>query len=397
MKRMIAFLLALMMPVCAGAETVSQQVDAPAQVTDTFISKTGKTVITLNAKVSVPDAEAMYLIPVAPTAFSDELVPVLAEALWPGLGSSPMEIDEGNQTVSVNGVAERGYFKHAAYIEKIGTKQEDINVTAGNYYSMLPHIDGKYNASLQGAVRFDNRYRLKGTVNYDSPFMDVPLEGDRIDGHPLSSAQAAQIAQNLLSLLTNEDFALFEAGQSRGRVYDDQRIADETAQEGTGFSYALLFTRVLDGVTILPCHSQFMDISSARDDLYAPPVGYEQVAVAINREGQITNFHWSSPYAIAGEGMPQTLLPFDSILSIARQTMPLKYQGGEVYGDIGLHVYRIDLGYMAVLQRDSLAFALTPVWNFYGYDVPEDVHMSIRPLLTVNAVDGTVIDLDYGY
>ena len=52
---------------------------------------------------------------------------------------------------------------------------------------------------------------------------------------------------------------------------------------------------------------------------------------------------------------------------------------------------------MAALQRDTLEFALTPVWNFYGHDVPEDVHVGCRPLLTVNAVDGTVIDLEYGY
>ena len=77
--------------------------------------------------------------------------------------------------------------------------------------------------------------------------------------------------------------------------------------------------------------------------------------------------------------------------------MPLKYQVEEVRGESHLFVYRIALGYMAVLQRDTLTFALTPVWNFYGHDVPEDVHVGSRPLLTVNAVDGTVIDLEYGY
>lgn len=59
-------------------------------------------------------------------------------------------------------------------------------------------------------------------------------------------------------------------------------------------------------------------------------------------------------------------------------------------------VYRIDLGYIAVLQRDTLTFALTPVWNFYGNDL-NDPDAGCRPLLTVHAVDGTVIDLEYGY
>ena len=109
------------------------------------------------------------------------------------------------------------------------------------------------------------------------------------------------------------------------------------------------------------------------------------------------SFIWSSPYLISDERTEQKLLPFENILAIARQTLPLKYQVEEVRGESHLFVYRIALGYMAALQRDTLEFALTPVWNFYGHDVPEDVHVGCRPLLTVNAVDGTVIDLEYGY
>ena len=118
--------------------------------------------------------------------------------------------------------------------------------------------------------------------------------------------------------------------------------------------------------------------------------------LAINREGQVTNFQWSSPYLIGNERVEQNLLPFENILAVARQTMPLKYQVEEVRGELHLRVYRIDLGYMAVLQRDTLTFALTPVWNFYGNDL-NDPDAGCRPLLTVHAVDGTVIDLEYGY
>ncbi|MGI6724687.1 MAG: DUF6034 family protein [Christensenellales bacterium] len=61
------------------------------------------------------------------------------------------------------------------------------------------------------------------------------------------------------------------------------------------------------------------------------------------------------------------------------------------------------LGYMPVLQRDSgQAFQLTPVWNFYGLnerDFEEDPHHSEmnEAHLTINALDGTVIDPAYGY
>ena len=83
-----------------------------------------------------------------------------------------------------------------------------------------------------------------------------------------------------------------------------------------------------------------MNTSSFRDDLFIPAVGYEQVLLAINREGQVTNFQWSSPYLIGNERVEQNLLPFENILAVARQTMPLKYQVEEVRGNLHLRVYQ---------------------------------------------------------
>ena len=62
-----------------------------------------------------------------------------------------------------------------------------------------------------------------------------------------------------------------------------------------------------------------------------------------------------------------------------------------------MHVDRVSLGYMALLQRDKLSFALTPVWNFYGALEDSPFEDGWQPLLTINATDGTVVDLDYGY
>ena len=200
-----------------------------------------------------------------------------------------------------------------------------------------------------------------------------------------------------MSTLTDQPFTLFSVGRAWGYIPDDKLFAEGREHDGTGSSYTLAYTRVIDGAALLPCYGALMNTSSFRDDLFVPAVGYEQVLLAINREGQVTTFIWSSPYLISDERTEQNLLPFENILAVARQTLPLKYQVKEVQGDIHLLVYRIALGYMAVLQRDTLKFALTPVWNFYGHDVPEDIRVGCRPLLTVNAVDGTVVDLEYGY
>ena len=397
MKKVFVFLLVLMLLCPFALADVQSQVNAPTHITDTFQSNTGKTVIDMDADITVPSAEALYLIPVKSTVFDDSMVSRLADLIWPGLGSQKLKIEDENDTASMEGRRQaHKYFRHLAYVIQMGTRQRDIDAQAATSYYQYPSFDEPLGAGLSASVRYDDRYRQKKTVNYSSPYPAAEITED-IAEHPLSLAQAVSIGDQLMSALTDQPFALFSVGKSRGYIPDDKLITEGRQYEGTGFSYTLAYTRVIGDASLLPCYGALMNTSSFREDLFVPAVGYEQVLLSINREGQVTNFQWSSPYLIGNERVEQNLLPFENILAVARQTMPLKYQVEEVRGDIHLLVYRIDLGYMAVLQRDTLTFALTPVWNFYGNDVPENIHVGCRPLLTINAVDGTVIDLEYGY
>lgn len=398
MKKVLSvfLIICLLFPGIALAD-VQSQVNAPVHITDTFQSNTGKTVIDVDADITVPSAEVLYLIPVKSTVFDDSMVSRLADLIWPGLGSQKLKIEDENSTASMEGRRQvNKYFRHSAYVMQKGTRQRDIDAQAATSYYQYPSFDEPLDAGLSASVYYDDRYRQKKTVNYSSPYPAAEITED-IAEHPLSLAQAVAIGDQLMSALTDQPFALFSVGKSRGYIPDDKLITEGRQYDGTGFSYTLAYTRVINGAALLPCYGALMNTSSFRDDLFVPAVGYEQVLMAINREGQITSFLWSSPYRISDERVTQTLLPFENILTVARQTLPLKYQVEEVREEIHLFVYRIALGYMAALQRDTLEFALTPVWNFYGHDVPEDVHVGCRPLLTVNAVDGTVIDLEYGY
>ena len=398
MKKVLSvfLIICLLFPGIALAD-VQSQVNAPTHITDTFQSNTGKTVINVDADITVPSAEVLYLIPVKSTVFDDSMVSRLADLIWPGLGSQKLKIEDENSTASMEGRRQvNKYFRHSAYVMQKGTRQRDIDAQAATSYYQYPSFDEPLDAGLSASVYYDDRYRQKKTVNYSSPYPAAEITED-IAEHPLSLAQAVAIGDQLMSALTDQPFALFSVGKSRGYIPDDKLITEGRQYDGTGFSYTLAYTRVINGAALLPCYGALMNTSSFRDDLFVPAVGYEQVLLAVNREGQVTSFIWSSPYLISDERTEQKLLPFENILAIARQTLPLKYQVEEVRGESHLFVYRIALGYMAALQRDTLEFALTPVWNFYGHDVPEDVHVGCRPLLTVNAVDGTVIDLEYGY
>ena len=65
-----------------------------------------------------------------------------------------------------------------------------------------------------------------------------------------------------------------------------------------------------------------------------------------------------------------------------------------------LHIDRIELGYMCMQMKDDPArYQLIPVWDFFGtYSVSGEVYSHyMEPRVTINAVDGTVIDRNYGY
>lgn len=106
MKRIVLLLLTFCLLIgasAAQAETVREQVNAPATVQDAFASSTGKTTVTIDAQVNVPDAEAMYIIPVTSVPFDDALVPELTKLIWPGLENKKVEVEEGNSICSVEG------------------------------------------------------------------------------------------------------------------------------------------------------------------------------------------------------------------------------------------------------------------------------------------------------
>ena len=102
------------------------------------------------------------------------------------------------------------------------------------------------------------------------------------------------------------------------------------------------------------------------------------------------------------------LLPFEQILDVARAIFPLRYLSSEAsYADIRLHVDRITLSSMETLSRNTDGQCeVIPVWDFFGTvefrkkangKLSEEWNSPCVSLLTINALDGLVIDRNYGY
>lgn len=393
MRRFLLMLLAavaLAFPV--RAETAREQARAPVKVRTTFSSPAGGTVIEVDASVAVPEVDAMYRIPVAPRVFGDEMAEKLAALFWPELQGPPKTKD----------VREARYAYHEARLERWGTARDDRHVSVVASYYAMKGIDGPFSSSLCAELRLGNDKRLSGDVNYNAAHMDSLIDGEGIEGHPLTRADAEGIALTFLRRLTDEPFEVFFVGQAPGIIYDDQLMLDGLESKDTGSSYVVSLTRQVEGAPVLSM-GMCMDLWDRSDLLYAP-AGYEEAVVAMDLEGRVTHFRWSAPYLIGEMRQPQTLLPFEDILAVAERTLPLMHTWEETVrsDDYGPHrITHIALGYMAVLEQETMRYALTPVWCFYDTQAYRCTggfwRESFVPDLAVSAVDGRVIDIRLGY
>ena len=382
-------MLALAWPACA--ETVAEQVRAPERVQAAFASQTGGTVVYVDAPVIVPEADAMYRIPVAPHIFGDEMVEKLAAQFWPELVAPP----------EVKDAKEKRHTYHLARMQRWGTVENDVHVSVSTSYYAMKGIEGPFCSQLRAELRLGNDKRLSKEINYNAIHMDRLVEGAGIEGHPLTRQQAEDIALSFLRGLTDEPFEVFFTGEAPGVIYDDEMMLDDCNDKDTGYSYVVSLTRQVENAPVLSL-SMSMDLWD-RTDLTNAPASYEEVIIALDLEGRVTQFTWYAPYALGEAREPQTLLPFEDILAIAGRMLPLKHTWEEVYAqDFGPYrITCIKLGYMAVLQRETMDYALTPVWCFYdtqSYRRAGDFWRErFGPDLTLSAVDGSVIDLLLGY
>ena len=219
----------------------------------------------------------------------------------------------------------------------------------------------------------------------------------------ISFEEASQIAQekaNALSMglqMTGWDYAGFRYGEGE--------LKKEMLIDGGYFFY---FSRMLDGVPIT--HTAEYGGGLEDMDSTLTPWGYERFVILVGDDGvqkaELLNF-----YDVGDVQTKQVKLKsFEEIIGIYEQMMEvsnadvLNYEKQRTY-----HVRKIVLGYARVYDpvKDNASGLIVPVWDFFGefdsvsLDGSETERNSgewtTRSLLTVNAIDGSVIDRGLGY
>jgi len=103
------------------------------------------------------------------------------------------------------------------------------------------------------------------------------------------------------------------------------------------------------------------------------------------------------------------LMSFDDIVDIFKKMMPVQYNTtalGDGILDAEYNVTSIEFGYTRISEENTdYSGLLVPTWSFYGTQTityKSDsgeyvVSNSMNPILTINAIDGSIIDRYMGY
>ena len=292
-------------------------------------------------------------------------------------------------------------------------------------------VDGNNNVfQISGAADIgkDDVARITITKNIDSPeynavsftglydnetIFPLPFEGaynqalhknfEDVDGLSISYNEALEIARTAIADIGLEDM-IFADAQVIGKANPMVHVSEWKD------AYRFAFTRRVENVQITHDITD-MSYTDALNVVWKN----EYIEICVDDTG-IVKFTWVAPAEIKDVLATNVeLLPFEEIQNIFRDYIYIKgaYDEAEDITSRQTTISEVKLGLMQVQSTQSdTGYLLVPVWDFYGYDVntysdgsklvlDESSQLTIvnhnTSYLTINAIDGSIIDRSLGY
>lgn len=363
----------------------------------TWTSNTGKTRVYVDALMEVYPADAYPVIGVELREATQADVQALSDIVFAGAGYS----GEIEFSVSENEAGQGALMSLELYDKRLinGIPLSAVGASMQFYRGALNSSYIWYNRR-QGSHEYYYSHIMPSDL---SPGEAIP---DSAYDYESAYALAATVRDALSPSLTC--VSVLRVG---GEVYGAGGLnTDAPVIRAPVDAYNFHFTRAVNGVPVTFEAGSGSSVGvlgrEQATQVYSPPYVYEELSVVISDVG-IYSVQFGNPYALKDTIIESAaLLPFDDVMNIAREVLPLKYSSYERgFDGFSAYIDRIALGYMSVMRRDMPdKYALTPVWDLFGhtervsaeygdggYDFP------YTSLLTINAIDGTIIDRGYGY
>ena len=375
MKRLLCLLLILFLPLTALAE------GAPTHVTEQLSSNTGHTSITIDADVIVPETQAIPRYQVRLREFTEVEAHAMADALFGGKPYETLYEDDGYMLMGTQEQIDTG----VATVDNGRGPESTLSV--GSYF-WGNNLSSVYADYLRTPSEGEGCFMLPAYADAipEGPLVGcvVSLEDARAQADAAVSAFAPQMICVAEGTAWAETYA-FHQGNTIPRHH-----------QGWVFCY----TRTL------PLPITYERTAPSND--FGEEVCQELITVVVDDDG-IQAVRYDMPFEIT-QVLDEDceLLSFDQIMNVARTIFPLRYAYLESeYKDTRMRVDQITLGYMVVLSRNNSDYCeIIPVWDFFGTEenrrekngeVIVTWNEPFRSLLTISAIDGTIIDRNYGY
>ena len=396
MKRLLSLVLVccILLPLCASAETIKEQINAPETCQAEYFSNTGRTKITVDAAVYVPEVERIPTYAVTVRDFTVEEGIRLTRLLHP---DQMWERWPEEQDLSYDEMDESHYGVNNQYESR--TWRVSLPSPSQAYVALYNNYTvGLFTRQPSERV-LQYQWTDPDTNLFFYPFAGFGHSdtiGKSLRGQQLTVEEATSMANHFMAEMAPE--------------YELQAVFGVEGEKGDGkidptLAYCFAYTRSINAVPIP--YAEFGHMTTGFEDVeMAPAPGREFITLVIH-DDRIVNFHWQDPYEIDGIMQSETeLLPFEEIMSIFGAIAPPSVQSTE--NDMGrtsaakngMRIAEIRLGYMPVLCKDNPnQWELRPVWDFMGIQIlPRETYdYPCYSLLTIAAISGTVIDRTYGY
>ena len=196
----------------------------------------------------------------------------------------------------------------------------------------------------------------------------------------------------------SEDFATGNVALEPGTVIEPEQI------ESGKWAYSLQYQRTVNGIPVTLTGHSGHSVSDEND--MSVPWPYEHVNIIVDETG-VVYFDYLSPCSILDTVTEDaTLKQFSEIQSVFEKMFPITYghldEEGTDY-QLQVEITEVRLGLMRITEQNSRDTGLlVPVWDFFGdvIVIPEegDPYLSISDsLITINAIDGSIIERELGY
>lgn len=301
-----------------------------------------------------------------------------------------------------------------------------LNTDGENYYGISDGLNGNYcSLFVQNSLDYGNCLRFRSSKNGYIFATAAVVEDDITDQlaknnekpdvedtqadlyiyedeeATISEQEAKMQADQLMENIGLTEYTCCEGGLYFQNMDLRWKSIEDKALDREGYSYRkvyeFLYMRNIDGIFV-DNRTGTKITDDWQDDSYVKKLwGGEAVLVCVNDEG-VVDFCYCSPISI-----DETVVENASIKSFEEikntfERMAVIENASEENGEVSIEITSVELVYARISEKDNFdAGILVPVWDFKGKKIDEYGVETEGSIISINAIDGSIIDWELGY